>query len=924
MGLHTGLVVESRWDDAEPAVAVVGDVISQAVGLQAQAEPGQILCSSAIAHLVQETVRLEASGPVQVTGQASPMATYAILGSSRRSPGGQHRERGLSPFVGRERELATLHALLAQVEAGRGQVVGVAGEAGIGKSRLISEFYHSLEGRRLTYLTGRCLSYGSATPYLPLLDLLRYNCGITEADGPEDITTKVHRSLQEVSMPPETWAPVFLPLLGVQEGTNQLAALSPAARQARILTAFTQLSLNGSRQRPLVLEIEDLHWIDASSEACLVALVERMAGVPLLLLVTYRPGYRPVWIDKSYVTQMALQPLSPQDSLRVVQAVLPTAGFSTPAVSHLLAQAEGNPFFLEELARMVGEQGAEASSSTMPGTVQTVLMARIDRLPAPTKRLLQAAAVIGKDIALPLLQAVTALPEEAMHRDLLHLQAAEFLYETSTASEVVYTFKHILTQEVAYQSLVRQARQQYHERIAQVLAERFSALAETQPELLAYHYTEAGLSEPATSFWHKAGQRAIQRSAHIEAIRHLTKGLDVLKALPDTPTRMQHELMLNVTLGAPLLATKGYAALEVGAVFMRARELCQQEGDTPQLFQVLQGLWAFYAVRGELQTARELGEQLFSLAYRLHDTALVLEGALRLGISWLALGELVLARAHLEQSLALYNPQVHRSHAFLYGQDPQVSCLCHMALVLWLLGYPTQAMQRSREAVELAQQVSHPFSLAWALLYTALVHTLRREWRAAQEQAATLMALCHEHGFAYRMMQGRILQGWALAQQGQGAVAIAQMQESLATVRTMGAAVYRPYFLALLAEAYRKVDQVKAGLTAVDEGLELIDKTGERFYEAGLYQQKGELLLAPSRANPSEAEASLQHAVTLARQQQAKSLELQAALGLGRLWQRQGKRPQARQLLAEISGWFAEGFDTADLQEAKILLAQLG
>src|SRR5712691_6876265 len=574
MGLHTGLVVESRWDDAEPAVAVVGDVVSLAVALQAQAEPGQILCSDTTAHLVRETVRLEAVELVQVAGQTAPVVTYAVLGSSmRRTPGSQRWERGLSPFVGREREMTTLHALLTQVEAGRGQVVGVVGEAGIGKSRLVAEFSQSLEGRRLTYLTGRCLSYGSATPYLPLLDLLRHNCGITEADGPEDITAKVHRGLQEVDMPPETWAPVFLPLLGVQEGLDQLTALSPEARRARILTAFTQLSLNGSRERPLVLEIEDLHWIDASSEECLAALVERMAGASLLLLVTSRPGYRPAWIDKSYVTQAALQPLSAEESLRVVQAVLPTEGLSTLAVSRLLAKAEGNPFFLEELARMMVEQGSDAPSSIVPDTVQAVLLARIDRLPASAKRLLQAAAVIGKDVALPLLQAVTAVPEEAMHRDLLRLQAAEFLYETHVHAAPVYTFKHVLTQEVASQSLVRRARQQYHERIAQVLEEQFPEVAETQPELLAQHYTEAGRGAQAIPYWQRAGQRAVERSANVEAISHFTKGLELLKALPETPERTRQELALQLALGPPLRMTKGETAPEMEGLYTQSYEL---------------------------------------------------------------------------------------------------------------------------------------------------------------------------------------------------------------------------------------------------------------------------------------------------------------------------------------------------------------
>jgi predicted ATPase len=407
----------------------------------------------------------------------------------------------------------------------------------------------------------------------------------------------------------------------------------------------------------------------------------------------------------------------------------------------------------------------------------------------------------------------------------------------------------------------------------------------------------------------------------VEAIEHLTKGLEVLQALPDTPSRAQHELTLYVTLGAPLLATKGYAAADVGAVFMRARELCQQMGDTPQLFQVLQGLWAFYVVRGELQTALQLSEQLLSLAQRLHNPGLILEGALRLGISLTTLGRCVAAREYFDQAMGLYNPQEHQSHAFLYGQDPQVVCLCQLALGLWSLGYPTQALQRSQEAVHLAQTLAHPHSLAWALLYAALVHALRREWQAVHRQTEPLIALCHEQGFAYRMAQARILQAWALAQQGQGETAVAQMRDSLAAVHNTGAMAYRPYFLGLLADVYRQLGQVSEGLAAVDEGLNIIDKTGERLYEAGLYRHKGTLLLALSAANHTQAEASLQRAITLARQQQAKSLELQATIDLARLWQHQGKSASAHQLLTEISAWFTEGFDTADLQEARALLA---
>ena len=379
IGLHTGVVVVGSRQDAAALSTIVGEVVSVARVLQEQAAPGQILCSASTARLVQRAVRLEAVAPVQVPGQPTPVATYAILRNrGRRAPGWARWGRVLSPFVGRERACATLHALLAQVKRGRGQVVGVVGEPGIGKSRLLYEFRQSLVGKQITYLTGRCLSYGSTTPYLPVLDVLRHHCGILETDRPEDMAAKIFRSLQEVEMVPEEWAPVLLSLFGIQEETPQAATLSPEVRKARTLTAVTQMCLNGSRPCPLILEIEDLHWIDASSDACLTALVERMAGAALLILVTYRPGYRPPWIDKSYATQVALPPLSQQDSLRVVQAVLPVEGQAAPLVPQLLAKAEGNPFFLEELARTVAEQGVAASSAPVPDTVQAVLTARMD------------------------------------------------------------------------------------------------------------------------------------------------------------------------------------------------------------------------------------------------------------------------------------------------------------------------------------------------------------------------------------------------------------------------------------------------------------------------------------------------------------------------------------------------------------------
>jgi class 3 adenylate cyclase/DNA-binding winged helix-turn-helix (wHTH) protein/tetratricopeptide (TPR) repeat protein len=926
MGLHTGLVVVGgMWNGADAATAatIVGDAVSVAIALEERATPGTILCSDATARMIQGTARLKAWGPLQVPGQPVPVKTYTVLDSSfRRSPMEQHRGRVLSPFVGREREMATLHALLAQVEEGHGQMVGIVGEPGLGKSRLIYEFRRSLGGRRLVYRAGRCLSYGSTTPYFPVLNLLRHHCGIMDTDGPEDITAKIHRSLQEIDMAPEMWAPVLLHLLGLQEGTDALAVLRPEARKARILTAFTQMCLNGCRQRPLILEIEDLHWIDPSSDECLAALVERIAGAPILVLVTYRPGYRPTWIDRSYVTQVALQPLTSQDSLQVVQAVLPTVTTSAPLVPQLLAKADGNPFFLEELARTVVEQGTDVPSCTVPDTVQAVLLARIDRLPATAKHLLQTAAVIGKDVSLPLLQAVTEASDEAMHRDLGHLQAAEFLYETYAPTAQGYAFKHALTQEVAYQSLVRRVRQQHHALIAQVLEKQFPEVAERQPEFLAQHYTEAGLAEQAIPYWQRAGQCAVERSANVEAISHFTQGLELLKALPDTPERSQQELALQLALGQPLRMLKGHATPEVESVYTRVHELSQQVGDNRQQFSALVSLSRLYLNQARVQKAREVAEQCVTLAQRVQNPAFLLEAHRMFGQILFWRGEFVTTRRHLEQGIALYDAQQGYLRAFGSTVDPGVVCLSVLAWTLWMLGYPESALTKIREALTLAQELSHAYSLAFALNYAATLHGWRQEVAFAKERAEAVMTLSNEQGFIHSLSTGMIKRGWAVAKQGVVAEGIRQLREGLAAGRDI---LSLPRYLGMLAEAYRLGGHVDEGLHALDEALAHMETTGERHFAAELHRLKGECLLTQTATQykGKDAEECFRQALDIARCQQAKSLELRAAMSLSRLWRQQGRCAEAHQILAGIYGWFTEGFATPDLQEAKALLEVL-
>jgi DNA-binding winged helix-turn-helix (wHTH) protein/predicted ATPase/class 3 adenylate cyclase len=937
--LHTALTIVGALEEApEVAKAVIGETSGVLAALQMPAVPGTVVCSEATASWIKGMVRLQAVRPGPGCDPDTLPKVYTVLGMrSRRVPGVWRARQRRGPFVGRTHELATLHRLLAQAEAGRGQMVGIVGAPGLGKSRLLREFRHRLRGRRLTYLRGRCLSYGQATPYLPVLTLLRHAWGITPADRSQGIATKVRRGLHEVGMASEEAVALLLALLGVEEDPAPLAALPPEVRKARTFATLVQLCLHGSQQRPLILEIEDLHWSDATSEAWLADFGACLGTAPILVLGTYRPGYRPAWLDISYATQLPLPPLSPQASRRLVRARVPGVLESQALLGTIVTKAAGNPFFLEELARTVGEQEAWRLPLQVPETVQAVLAARLDRLPPDAKRLLQVAAVCGSEVDFPLLHAVVAQPEEAMQRHLAALQAAELLTPLQLFPAPLYAFQHVLIQEVAYQSLLVLTRQQLHRQVAEVLTTRFPEMVAAQPERVAQHYTEAGLHALAVPYWQRAGERASQRSAYVEAVSHLSKGLELLRALPDTPARAQSELRLLTRLRLALAVTKGYAAPELTEVHARMRALCQQVEEPTILLGALGGLWTFYLARAEVYTAYELAEESLTLAQRVRRPGAAiwsrapvsprrpfLWGHVMLGQTLLVLGEFSRAREHAELGMAVYEPHLHRPQVALVQQDPGVMCLVNAAQALWHLGYPEQALQQSHAALALARELEHPYSLGWALSWAAILHWHRHESQATLAQLDAAAALATEHGFVQWAAQGTILRGRVLATQGHAGEGMAQIQQGLAAYRTTGSALLQPYFLALLAEAYRHAGQAEAGLAVVTDALRLVDDTGERWYQAELYRLKGELLLDLSAERQADAALCIQQALDIARQQQAKSLELRAVMRLARLWQQQGRVDAARQLLTESYGWFTEGFATADLQEAHRLLQANG
>jgi tetratricopeptide (TPR) repeat protein len=622
-----------------------------------------------------------------------------------------------------------------------------------------------------------------------------------------------------------------------------------------------------------------------------------------------------------------------------------TGGKRLPAAvrQQVVARTDGVPLFVEELTKMVLESGllqeqadhyellGPLPSLAIPTTLHDSLMARLDRL-TNAKDVAQLGAILGRTFPYELLQAVSPWNEERLQHALTRLVDAELLHQRGVPPQVTYIFKHTLVQETAYQSLLKSKRQQYHQQTAYTLEQRFPEIATTQPELLAYHYTEAALPMQALPYWQRAGQHAVERSANVEAISHFTKGLELLKPLPEAPERAQQELTLQLAMGSPLLMLKGHTAPEVEHAYARAYELAQQIGDGPQRFSALVGLWRFYFSQSRLERARELAEQCFTLAQRLQDVRLLQEAHMALGSTFLHLGEYVAARASLEQGIALYDPEQCRILAFSRGTDPGVVCLARVAWTLWMLGYAEQALERSREALALAQDISHAYSLAFALHFAGLIHQCRREVQIVQEWAEAEMALSNAQGFDYWLEGGMIRHGWALVQQGVVEEGITQLRQGLDSWLARGNDLGKTHVFARLAETYGKAGQTAEGLGVLAEALAAVRNNAEHLYEAELYRLKGELLLQSGvrglepegrQSHMAEVEACFRQALDIARHQQAKSLELRATMSLVRLWQAQGKHAEACQMLTGIYGWFTEGFDTPDLQEAKALLAAL-
>ena len=946
IGIATGQVVmdQTMSSGGIQGCVAVGETPNLAAQLQRLAMPNSVVIAPATRKLAGGDFEYLDFGKRRLKGFSEPMRAWQVL---REQPLGSRfaaaHPTGLTPMVGRTQEFGLLVASWEQASSGDGQILLLMGEAGIGKSRLAQTLKDRVIQSGDTCIEAHCSPYHQNTAFYPLTEHLQRLLQFQKDDSGQVRLEKLQTALSHYRFPQEHFSQTgTLALLAAlfslphPDGYGALN-LSPQRQKQKTIDVLIAWLLEEAERSCVYSVWEDLQWADPSTLEFLSLFLEQVATAQILALLTFRPGFKLPWGMHSSTIQLTLSRLGHPQAREIVNKVSGGKVLPTEVVQQIVSKTDGVPLFVEELTKMVLESNLVQAVNNhyeltrplpllaIPATLQDSLMARLDRL-GSVREIAQLGATLGREFSYELIHAVSPLAEDNLQQGLVQLVEAELLYQHGLLPQARYTFKHALIQDTAYASLLKSKRQHVHQQVAQVLEQRFAETAATQPELVAHHYTEAGLVAQAIPYWQKAGQIASECSANVEAIRHLTKGLVLLKTLPDTPERTQQELTLQSTLGPVYIGTKGWAAPETGGVYIRAQELCQQIGQAPQLFPALWGLYGYYAVRGEYATAHELAEQILDLAESQQNTGFLVQACFALGLSLFIRGEFSAARKCLERGSVAYDHQQHSAYAFLYGNNPGVSCLSFEALALWHLGYPEQALNKSLEAVTLAQQALHPFSLAFALDRAAVFHQFRRDMQAVQTRAEAGISLSNEQGFPLWVAAGSVLQGWALAEQGQIETGITRIQQGLNGYRGTGAEMFRSHFLALLAEAYGKGGRTEEGLDAVTEALGIAQATGEHFYEAELYRLKGDLLVDKwgiSQPQAAQAAAYFQCAIEVAQQQNAKSLELRANVSLARLWQRQGQITEARQRLTESYGWFTEGFDMVDLQDAKALLAEL-
>ena len=931
VGLNSGEVaVRSIGSDLRMDYTVVGQTINVAARMEQMAVPGSILISANTMGFAEGYVQVKPLGPLKVKGLEQSLDVFEVTGAAAvRSRLHAAAARGLTRFVGRDSELDQLRQALERASSGYGQVVAVIGEPGVGKSRLFWEFAHSHRMVGSLLIEATSVSYGKATTYLPVIEFLRSYFQIESRDDARKIREKITGKLLSLDRALESTLPALLALLDVPVDEEVWTQLDPPQRRVQTLNAIKRLLLRESQVQPVTVIFEDLHWIDGETQAVLDALVESVPTAKMLLLVNYRPEYQHRWSGKTYYRQLRLDALPVTSAEALLAALLGSDPSLAPLTRLLIQRAEGNPFFLEESVRTLvetktleGTPGAyrvtrALTALQVPATAQAILAARIDRLSQDDKRLLQAASVIGKDVPLAWLEAVAQMPESELRQSLARLQGAEFLYETQLFPEVEYTFKHALTHEVTYGTVLQERRRVLHAAIVDAIERLHADRLAEYVEVLAHHAAKGRISDKAVRYLRQAGEKAVARSANRDAVTFFETALDIIAEQPETIEMLSDALDIHLALGPALISLTGATSPRVSAVYRRALTLVERLGDTSRRFPVLWGLWFISYTMGQYADALESGKRLLKDAQAGDDSGRLVEAHHAMWPTLLAMGASAESGLHMERGIALYKREEHASQAFLYaGHDPGVCCRYQLSQVRWLLGYPDQALTLIRDAQRLAEELKHPQTTTITLWMKAWLEYQRGEREAAVRTAQQLRELATTHGFAYWLDAAIVLSH---------TTAKALTLPTLAALRgelgAMQSAVWRKVFLlCVFAQLCAEAGHAEEGFRA----LALIGEADRLAYLAPeVHRLEGQLLLRHPAPRADDAERCFRTAIDIARGRSEKSLELRATTSLSRLWNEQGRRDEARRQLAEVYAWFTEGFDTLDLRQAKALLNDL-
>jgi class 3 adenylate cyclase/predicted ATPase len=934
IGIATGLVMvgELIGQGGAQEQTVVGETPNLAARLQALAEPGIVVISQRTRRLVGGLFELGDLGPQRLKGFAEPVRAFRVEGEGRaegrfEALHGQH----LTPLVGREHELGILLERWAWAKDGDGQVMLLSGEPGIGKSRIVQALREQVRADRPAVLNHYCSPYHRNSALHPVIAQLERAAGVGSDDPSSTRLDRLEALLAPLVAADHEAVPLIAALLSIPTGGRYPAlTLSPQRQMQRTMEVLVACLAGAARDRPVLVLYEDVHWIDPTTQALLGLLVERVAHLPALMVITFRPEFTPPWIGHAHVTSLLLSRLSQRQGAAMVARVIGDKTLPPEVLEQIVARTDGVPLFVEELTKTVLESGLLRDAGdhwelegplpalAIPSTLQDSLMARLDRL-APVKEVAQVGAAIGRQFSHDLLAAVSPLDEGRLQGALDQLVDAELVFRRGLPPDAIYTFKHALVQDAAYQSLLKSTRAELHRRIAGALEAHFPTIVEGQPETVAHHYAEAGLPD-AAAYWLRAGELAAGRYAHLEAVAHLRRGLGLLGDIADEAKRNRFEIDLQAALGVSLLATKGFAAPETGEAYSRAEQLCGASGETSRLYAIRQGLWNHHLVRGDVELARQLAERSLAAAEDEGDPEHLLAAHHALVGTYL-LGTFEKAHHHFEQAWRIGQQMPTRSLTSLIGADLRVFMRAYGCHALWHLGFPDQATRMAEEALSISRTAADSFSWAIALCYAAMLQQFACDPAAVRELAAESIDLCRKHHFAYYLAWAQIIHGWAESALGRPIDGIAEIERGLADIDATGGRLRHAYYLSLLADAHGRADDSERGLAFLEQAIELTGRTGEHWRDADLHRLKGVLSLSLDRA--AEAEACFQRALMIAREQGAKALELKAALDLARLWRDRGKWADARDLVAPVYGWFTEGFDTKDLKEAEALLDEL-